>query len=64
MLVELCRACRIDMGTFEFGDEPAAGDFNDDGFWSIGDINALNGEIVVGSNNSNFDMNGDGPKGR
>ena len=36
------------------------GDFNGDGQWDCGDIDALVAEIAAGTNDSVFDMNGDG----
>ncbi|MEM7312660.1 MAG: PEP-CTERM sorting domain-containing protein, partial [Planctomycetota bacterium] len=35
------------------------GDFNDDSAWDCADVNALTTEIVAGTNNSDFDLNGD-----
>ena len=40
--------------------ESVDGDFNGDGSWDDLDIDALVAEIVAGSNNLDFDMNGDG----
>lgn len=36
------------------------GDFDGDGLWNCADIDALVGEIVAGTHNPAFDMNGDG----
>jgi hypothetical protein len=36
------------------------GDFNGDGFWNCADIDDLVMQIVEGTNNPAFDMNGDG----
>ncbi len=40
--------------------EPTSGDFNNDGNFDCADIDALVAEIVAGTNNPLFDMNGDG----
>ncbi|MEM7311756.1 MAG: lamin tail domain-containing protein, partial [Planctomycetota bacterium] len=44
------------MGQF---DVPGGGDFNQDGAYNCNDIDALVVEIAAGTNNSDFDMNGD-----
>lgn len=51
---------RIDIGSFESRLVVADGDFNDDGLYDCVDIDALVAEIAAGSNNSAFDMTGDG----
>jgi fibronectin-binding autotransporter adhesin len=42
------------------GTASSSGDFNNDGLFNCTDINSLVGQMVLGSNNPQFDMTGDG----
>ncbi len=51
---------RVDMGSVEFLSQPTISvDFNGDGEADCEDIDALQAEIVAGTNNASFDLNGD-----
>ncbi len=53
---------RIDIGAFESDLLPPIvdGDFNDDGLYDCFDIDALVAEIAAGTDNTSFDLSGDG----
>ena len=50
----------LSVGLIEYVSSGVNGDFNGDLNWDCADIDALVAEVVAGTNNAAFDMNGDG----